>query len=213
MMSKERAFTLIELLVVVAIIIALASIAFSIYQLGLERARQVECMNNLRQIHLAWQMCVEELEHIPETSWELFGVPPDHPDKKKNPNAYTGPWWRYAKTRFYCPRAISLAPNWFSDPYIPGTYLFTITAGGAYVKKGLMRREPKYPPPNAAVAICDMCAGTEKGRRRCLFHDIGVDLSGRIGKPFPSSPEYDDAWDEFIIKGKTSKNVGWIIIK
>lgn len=44
------AFTLIELLVVMAIIAILASLGFAVVGRGLERGRQVKCMNNLRQI-------------------------------------------------------------------------------------------------------------------------------------------------------------------
>lgn len=213
MRSKEKAFTLIELLIVVAIIIALASIAFSIYLLGLERARRVECMNNLRQIHLAWQMCVEDLEHIPESQWELFGVPPDHPAKKQNPNAYTGPWWRYAKTRFDCPLAISLAPEWFQNNPT-GTYAFPIVELGGYVKKGLIKREPKYPPPNAAVAICNGVICTGKGIPPKLgpFHDLGVDLSGHIGR-IVVSQRWCDAIIEFENFGKAKTPMDWITIQ
>ncbi|MCS7266208.1 MAG: type II secretion system GspH family protein [Armatimonadetes bacterium] len=217
MKKKRKGLTLVELLIVTVIIIALTSIALSVYQLGRERARMVECMNNLRQIHLAWQMCVEELGHIPESYRELFGVHPEHSIRKQFPDRkfYTGPWWRYAKTRFDCPRAISLAPKWFPDPYRTGTYSFPILDFGSFVKKGLIKREPKYPPDNAAVAICDgiLCRAIGVPSRVAgLFHDLGVDLTGRIGRIVPP-PEHCDAFIEFTDRGKTQKNIGWVTIR
>lgn len=209
---KEKGLTLVELLVVTAVVIALASIALSVYQLARERAWTVECMNNLRQIHLAWQMSVEELGYIPESHWELFGVPPDHPEKKRNPNLYTGPWWRYAKTKFYCPLAIRLAPNWVDSV---GTYHFPILDLGRWKEKGLIKQEPKYPPENAAVATCDgiLCRGIGVPPRVTgIFHDLGVDLSGHIGRIVPS-PGWCDAFLEFEMKGKTNINAGWITIR
>ena len=58
--SSARAFTLIELLVVITVIVVLASIALPAYTGIQERARAVQDMNNLRQIGLATQMCMND---------------------------------------------------------------------------------------------------------------------------------------------------------
>jgi len=58
----HRAFTLIELLVVIAIIGVLAALLLSALSQAKSRAQTTVCLNNLKQLELAWLMYADENE-------------------------------------------------------------------------------------------------------------------------------------------------------
>lgn len=76
-MSRIRGFTLIELLVVIAIIAILAAILFPVFARAREKARQTHCLNNQKQIGLAWMMYVQDFdESIPPYNLRNYEVDP-----------------------------------------------------------------------------------------------------------------------------------------
>ncbi|MES2464444.1 MAG: DUF1559 domain-containing protein, partial [Armatimonadota bacterium] len=61
-MDGRRAFTLIELLVVIAIIAILAAILFPVFAQAREKARQIACMSNMKQMGLGYMQYVQDYD-------------------------------------------------------------------------------------------------------------------------------------------------------
>jgi len=62
--SQKRGFTLIELLVVIAIIAILAAILFPVFAKAREKARQITCASNEKQVGLAFLQYVEDYDEV-----------------------------------------------------------------------------------------------------------------------------------------------------
>jgi prepilin-type processing-associated H-X9-DG protein/prepilin-type N-terminal cleavage/methylation domain-containing protein len=60
--NRRLAFTLIELLVVIAVIAILAAILFPVFAQAREKARQVTCASNLKQIGAAMEMYAQDYD-------------------------------------------------------------------------------------------------------------------------------------------------------
>lgn len=61
-MRKIRGFTLVELLVVIGIIAVLSAILFPAFTSARERARQIACLNNEKQIGVAFMQYVQDYD-------------------------------------------------------------------------------------------------------------------------------------------------------
>jgi prepilin-type N-terminal cleavage/methylation domain-containing protein/prepilin-type processing-associated H-X9-DG protein len=66
---QRRAFTLIELLVVIAIIAILASLLLPALSRGKEEGRKAACINNFRQLQLAWQLYADDYDGALAFNW------------------------------------------------------------------------------------------------------------------------------------------------
>ena len=64
LIGAPKGFTLIELLVVIAIIAVLAAILFPVFAKVREKARQIACLSNMRQIGLATMEYVEDYDEV-----------------------------------------------------------------------------------------------------------------------------------------------------
>lgn len=60
----RRGFTLVELLVVIAVLAILAAILMPVFAKAREKARQTQCLSNLKQIVTAWQMYAQDYDEM-----------------------------------------------------------------------------------------------------------------------------------------------------
>lgn len=71
-MTPSGAFTLLELLVVIGIIALLAAMLVPGLSRAKTRAQAIHCMNNLKQLQLAWQLYADDHDDwiVPNAPWE-----------------------------------------------------------------------------------------------------------------------------------------------
>lgn len=62
--QRRRGFTLIELLVVIAIIAILAAILFPVFAQAREKARQISCLSNTKQIALGYMQYYQDSDEV-----------------------------------------------------------------------------------------------------------------------------------------------------
>lgn len=72
-MSKIKGLSLIEILVVVAIIAVLASIIMTVGKKSISKTKEVVCVSNLKQIHLAMNLYLEDNGSYPPKTLSFPG--------------------------------------------------------------------------------------------------------------------------------------------
>jgi len=117
-MSQKKGFTLIELLVVIAIIAVLMAILMPALNRVKEQGKRSTCLNNLKQLTLAWIMYADENDdnlvngdtgeysiHQNETPWVLKDWETGMTEREKINAIKRGALWPYIKElRLYkCP--------------------------------------------------------------------------------------------------------------
>jgi len=98
--SKKFGFTLIELLVVIAIIAILAAILFPVFAQAREKARQIACLSNEKQIGLALMQYLQDYDQ----TW---------PHQQFAPQPAGTPWynWEFAITPYTKARDLFKCPS------------------------------------------------------------------------------------------------------
>jgi prepilin-type N-terminal cleavage/methylation domain-containing protein/prepilin-type processing-associated H-X9-DG protein len=138
---KRRGFTLIELLVVIAIIAILAAILFPVFAQAREKARQVSCLANMRQLGTALAMYIDDYDELSFFFGHAIGL------SRLNPAAPLGAtranrWWnqilpysRMGGALLVCPSDGGRVPHASEDgqggrPLVPRSYVANRAAEG-----------------------------------------------------------------------------------
>jgi type II secretory pathway pseudopilin PulG len=69
---RQVAFTVLELLIVITIIALIAALLFPLFAQARKRARETQCMNNLRQVYVAWSLYTSDYQDSPPPDFRHF---------------------------------------------------------------------------------------------------------------------------------------------
>ena len=122
-MNKQIGFTLIELLVVIAIIAILTAILMPTLNKAREQGKRAACLNNLRQLQLAWGLYADENDEKIVNGEAYDGedgrapIPTSGPHRREH-------WWT----------GDDVAPGYMSqaEKLPPAVQLMAIRAGALY---------------------------------------------------------------------------------
>lgn len=163
---KHKAFTLVELLVVIAIIAMLAAMLSPALSAARKSAKQMSCMNNLKQLGLAFTMYLNDNEGCfpPWTaSWWDGGA--KGWDWKLSELYFNG-----KDNMFYCPANKRLMADWWSTDY--GYNYFNI--GGSYRCGGswyTSATSAQIANPAQTILLVDGKDQDVPGRGYCVVYD------------------------------------------
>jgi prepilin-type N-terminal cleavage/methylation domain-containing protein/prepilin-type processing-associated H-X9-DG protein len=143
--ERKKAFTLIELLVVIAIIAILAAILFPVFAQAREKARQTNCLSNLRNVSTAIMMYVQDNDEL-MPYYET--TPPPAPLPRNFWFVQITPYLK-ANQIYYCPSLRVGGTTW---EQLPNRVLGYGVNAGSHVF-------PNFPDPPISLAAFTTPAG------------------------------------------------------
>ena len=113
MIKIKKGFTLIELLVVIAIIAILAAILFPVFAQAREKARQANCLSNMKQLGTALILYIDDYDECfpPEKIGNFASTDAIFGGNASNYPAYH---WSSYKTRNWAASSGNWAANWYT---------------------------------------------------------------------------------------------------
>ena len=164
---KRRGFTLIELLVVIAIIAILAAILFPLFARVREKARQISCTSNMKQLGLAYTQYFEDYdETFPPSS---FG----------NPNGWAGVIYPYVKSTalYKCPDDSTASITTGGVTAVPVSYEQNTNFGGLNTASGITLAQLTSPASTVLLLECSgpvvVVTQTDEGTAKLTTKPVG----------------------------------------
>jgi prepilin-type N-terminal cleavage/methylation domain-containing protein/prepilin-type processing-associated H-X9-DG protein len=180
-MNKPKGFTLIELLVVIAIIAILMAILMPTLKRAKEQGKRAACLNNLKQMGLAWTMYADENDekivngaagfsnvnmswgdHTNELAWvgkcyhDNWASGEQLPEKQQVDEIMKGALWSYCKNAklYRCPTGLRGEMLTYAIMFSMNAVCHTEVQGvkGAFIKK---RTEIHSPAPAFRLVFID----------------------------------------------------------
>jgi prepilin-type N-terminal cleavage/methylation domain-containing protein/prepilin-type processing-associated H-X9-DG protein len=160
--AQRAGFTLIELLVVIAIIAILAAILFPVFAEAREKARQISCLSNQKQLGTAMSMYMQDYdERFPNWRTTLPNKTADDPNAKitwvENMQPYTK-----NKRIWICPsdnidaeaKVLGLGGGTVAvNSYWLNAYIFRWSGGSPTAPPSVTLAEINYPA--TSIVFCD----------------------------------------------------------
>jgi len=167
----KAAFTLIELLVVIAIIAILAALLFPALSSAKAQARKAGCLNNIKQMQVAWHIYADDFDDLIVTNSWAPGDMNSPSDATNQVELEQGLLYPYCKSPgiFKCPADTARNPkslvlsvrsysmNTYMSGYDTAAVLENVVGIYTVVRK---RSQIAAPPPARAIVFADESPNT-----------------------------------------------------